>query len=87
MGVAECGQGFRVEEDYQRGYVRYLYDLYDALESISTSIRKLVATTPSDYMVATPQARHLDNEKFAGKRKREFDPAAWLKCVSWFELR
>lgn len=51
---------------------RYWFDVYKAFDEISRQIKKVVGATPSDYLVATPTARKLDQMQFSRKRKLEY---------------
>ena len=51
----------------------YLYDLYAVLEKIKQKISNNVRTTPRDYLVSTPAAKHLVNAEMARKRKLQHD--------------
>ena len=53
---------------------RYLFDIFQAFDTISKQIRKIVNTRPSDYMVSNEQARKLDMMQFTSSRKIPFQP-------------
>ena len=54
----------------------YLHDLYQLMETVTTAIKKVAQTRPSDYMVSNDRVRALDNMAWCQSRGIQYDPAA-----------